>query len=163
MSPRLLQEGYREGITAGKLANLQAGFDDGYILSSSASRQLGFLRGSSSSLLACLLATPASRHPGPSSPPPRDLDKVIADTCALIARLSRVRAADIIPADKEAETHAREHDGIDWEEPESKEMDELERALENVGKDRKGQEDKIVLDQLEETLESLLERAGLRA
>jgi molecular chaperone GrpE (heat shock protein) len=42
-------------------------------------------------------------------------------------------------------------------------MDDLERALENVGKDRKEQENKVVLDQLEETLETLLERAGLRA
>lgn len=133
------------------------------MLSSSASRQLGFLRGSSSCLLAFLLATPSSRHPGPSSPPPAELDQVVADTRALIARLSRVRATDIVPVDKEAEAHAREHDGVDWEQPETKEMDDLERALENVGTERKVQKDVVELDQLEETLESLLERAGLRA
>lgn len=155
-----MQEGYREGITAGKLANLQAGFDEGFTQSSAVSRQLGFLRGSSSSLLAFLLASSSSRHPGPSSTVV-SLDEVISDTRTLVGRLSRVRPTDIVPFDKEAEAHAREHDGVDWEEGENKEMEDLEKALEGVGKKEEDKE-KVDLGELEDVLEALLVRAGLR-
>lgn len=66
-----------------------------------------------------------------------------------------------MPFDKEAEAHAREHDGVDWEEGENKEMEDLEKALEGVGKKEEDKE-KVDLGELEDVLEALLVRAGLR-
>jgi len=94
------QAGYREGITAGKEAALQEGFDTGFAqVGAPLGRELGLLRGLASALQSYL----STLSPPETSPAHVDEARYIAK------RLSEVRFSDIVPRDLEAEQHAREH------------------------------------------------------
>lgn len=89
------QAGYREGITAGKEAHLQEGFDTAFAsVGVPLGRQLGLLRGLTSSLVSFLSTT--------ASP-------LLPEARLIATRLSEFRLSDIAPRDLEAEQHAREH------------------------------------------------------
>lgn len=133
----LLQDGFREGITSGKLSTLQSGFDSGYLLSSLPSRQLGNLRGRASALLALLLLPPPSSTSSSSSPsstpttfsrstttrssstsssshltshldpPTRSL--LIEDVRSLVRDLGRIKMLDVVGRDLEADEHTKTH------------------------------------------------------
>jgi hypothetical protein len=92
------QAGYREGITAGKEAAAQEGFDAGFALvGAPLGHEIGLLRGTAAALLAFLSASPA--HSASN----------LQEAQSISAGLSAVRFSDIEPRDLEAEAHAREH------------------------------------------------------
>ncbi|KAF9484176.1 hypothetical protein BDN70DRAFT_789102, partial [Pholiota conissans] len=91
--------GYREGITAGKEAASQEGFDEGFAnVGVPIGRELGLLRGIATVILFSLKASPDSCA--------RD---AIAEAQEISSLLSRIRFSDIMPRDLEAEEHARQH------------------------------------------------------
>ncbi|KAK0463212.1 uncharacterized protein EV420DRAFT_1160815 [Desarmillaria tabescens] len=156
MSSEFTNTGYREGITAGKEAALQEGFDAGFVqVGVPIGHELGHLRG-----IASVLATFLS------SMSDRDRDEARSISSAL----SSIRFSDIAPRDLEAEEHAREHleDGV----PEPEEIDEkrkiedLEDMLNRLsaGKSIKADETRPTLEdlqQLKERLKNLMERLNL--
>lgn len=92
--------GYREGISAGKEAASQEGFDVGFAtVGVPIGRELGILRGITSVLFAFLKNT--------QNVP--DHDRMLAEAQDISEQLSKVRSSDIMPRDLEAEQHAREH------------------------------------------------------
>ncbi|TFK48675.1 hypothetical protein OE88DRAFT_1663737 [Heliocybe sulcata] len=96
--------GYREGITAGKEAALQQGFDAGFAHIVPLGRSIGMLRGLSSALLAFLADQP----------------ELLDEAKAISTQLARIRFSDVNPRDEEAEQHALEHladgeDGVETE------------------------------------------------
>lgn len=96
-----LKAGYREGITAGKEAFLQSGFDSGFAeVGVPIGRELGHLRGIAAALLA-FLSSDATEHA-----------HLMQQVREIDARLLAVHFRDIAPRDEEAERHAREH-GLD--------------------------------------------------
>ncbi|KAJ7631915.1 hypothetical protein DFH06DRAFT_695995 [Mycena polygramma] len=107
ISSEFTNAGYREGITAGKESALQEGFDDGFAsVGAPLGRELGFLRGSSSALVAFLNSS-LCQH--------AEKESMLAEARAIAAGLAVVRFTDVVPRDLEAEAHAREHlpDGDD--------------------------------------------------
>ncbi|KAJ6478560.1 hypothetical protein C8R47DRAFT_984248 [Mycena vitilis] len=101
ISSEFTNAGYREGITAGKESALQEGFDDGFAsVGAPLGRNIGFLRGSSSALVA-FLNSGLCRHPQKVS--------MLAEARAIAAGLAVVRFTDVVPRDLEAEAHAKEH------------------------------------------------------
>ncbi|KAF4565569.1 hypothetical protein EYR40_002364 [Pleurotus pulmonarius] len=115
ISSEFTNAGYREGITAGKEAALQEGFDAGFAnLGTPIGRELGILRGFASALLSyipTLSQTGAINHGV-------DLEQLLSSARHIASSLSKVRFTDIAPRDLEAEEHAREHldaEGIDME------------------------------------------------
>jgi hypothetical protein len=93
--------GYREGITAGKESALQEGFDTGFAnVGAPLGRDIGFLRGMSSALVAFLNSS-ACQHV--------EKESLLAEARAVAASLAVVRFTDVVPRDLEAEEHAREH------------------------------------------------------
>ncbi|KAI0027742.1 hypothetical protein K488DRAFT_60556 [Vararia minispora EC-137] len=98
LSSDFTNAGYREGITAGKDAALQEGFDAGYaFVGIPLGHELGFLRGQASALHTILSTSPAP-----------DCIQVV-EARAIMDGLAVVRFTDIAPRDLEAEQHAREH------------------------------------------------------
>lgn len=92
--------GYREGITAGKEAASQEGFNVGFAtVGVPIGRELGLLRGITSVLLSFLKITPDAP----------DHNRMLAEVHDISSQLSKVRFSDIMPRDLEAEQHAREH------------------------------------------------------
>jgi hypothetical protein len=92
--------GYREGITAGKEAASQEGFDEGFAnVGVPIGRELGLLRGIATVVLHYLK--------GPTDVPQRE--EAIVEAQEISSQLSRIRFSDIMPRDLEAEEHARQH------------------------------------------------------
>jgi hypothetical protein len=134
--------GYREGITAGKESALQEGFDAGFALvGAPLGRDLGFLRGMASALVA-FLGSGACQHAEKGS--------LLAEARAIAAALGAVRFSDIVPRDLEAEEHARQH-LADSEDADIMEM-EMEGS-ENLAEKRK-------MEKLEDMFSQLAAGAG---
>lgn len=127
------QAGYREGITAGKEAASQEGFDVGFAnVGVPIGRELGLLRGTSSVVLAFLN----------KSSDISEKAQMLAEAQEISSQLSRVRFSDIMPRDLEAEAHAREHleaEGIELDMNEEladkREVEGLEDMLANLSAD----------------------------
>jgi hypothetical protein len=141
------QAGYRDGITAGKNARLQAGFDQGFELAAPYARQVGALRGIAASLLSLLTvptanATKNAGHILQAAFPPSDessvsskRDAVVAELRELVTALGRLDANKVLPPDEEAEAHAREHEDESISEVlrERREMREMEALMSGLG------------------------------
>ncbi|KIM41847.1 hypothetical protein M413DRAFT_71255 [Hebeloma cylindrosporum] len=130
ISSEFTNVGYREGITAGKEAASQEGFDAGFAnVGVPIGRELGLLRGTSSVVLAFLKSS-------------ADIDEkaqMLTEAQEISSQLSRVRFSDIMPRDIEAEEHAREHleaEGIELDMNEviadKREVEGLEDMLANL-------------------------------
>jgi len=111
--PLAPQDGYREGITAGKEAALQEGFDDGFAnVGVPLGHQLGRLRGLAAGLLAFLEnASSHPNHPQMRSVDQQEYTRLKARVQAIAGDLGRVSMKDIAPPDLQAEEHARAHSG----------------------------------------------------
>ncbi|QRW06579.1 hypothetical protein RhiLY_05578 [Ceratobasidium sp. AG-Ba] len=113
--------GYREGITAGKEASLQAGFDDGFAsVGAPLGRRVGTLRGKANAALA-LCARLGSTH----------LEAELRD---ITRCLTGVKLSALAPPDMQAIEHAKTHaddapDVGDVEMSAQAHMDGLEEAL----------------------------------
>ena len=170
--------GYREGITAGKEAHLQQGFDEGFAQTGAPfGREIGMLRGAASALLSLL----TSKMPLPLPDPDANVDReeLTQEARAIASELSEIRFSDIAPRDLEAEQHAREHleaaDEDDremdvelGEEVQSKrDMESLEDAMARMGagsmsaEDRKGRPTAEDVVKLTGRLRTLSEKLGL--
>ncbi|KAG6861815.1 hypothetical protein C0995_011697 [Termitomyces sp. Mi166 len=129
MSSEFTDVGYREGITAGKEAFVQEGFDAGFAtVGAPLGRDLGLIRGQSSALLSFLTSTPAPAL-GLSGDAKEALVQEIRD---IVLQLGNVRFSDIEPRDLEAEKHAREHLEAEGQEMEVHEDVEKKRQMEKV-------------------------------
>ncbi|KAJ7682905.1 hypothetical protein B0H17DRAFT_1075346 [Mycena rosella] len=101
ISSEFTNVGYREGITAGKESALQEGFDTGFAaVGAPLGRDLGFLRGVSSALLAFLNSS-VCHH--------AEKDAMVVEAREIATGLAVVRFTDVVPRDLEAEEHARQH------------------------------------------------------
>jgi len=100
MSSDFTNVGYREGITAGKEAASQEGFDDGFAnVGVPIGQELGVLRGVSSVILSFLKQSAGfTGH-----------EELASEAEDVASQLSRIRFSDVIPRDLEAEEHARQH------------------------------------------------------
>jgi hypothetical protein len=97
--------GYRDGITAGKEAALQEGFDAGFANAGAPiGRELGILRGISSAILFLRLRLSTTVNE-------KSAESIIQVDHAeeISSQLSKIRFSDIMPHDFEAEEHARQH------------------------------------------------------
>ncbi|KAF9495555.1 hypothetical protein BDN71DRAFT_1447472 [Pleurotus eryngii] len=136
ISSEFTNAGYREGITAGKEAALQEGFDAGFAnVGAPLGRELGILRGFASALLSYI---PTLSQPG-AIDPNVDLEQMLSSARHIASSLSKVRFTDIAPRDLEAEEHTREHldaEGIDMEQnpdlEEKRAMEGLEDLLSSM-------------------------------
>ncbi|KAL1406229.1 hypothetical protein Q8F55_007920 [Vanrija albida] len=135
--------GYREGITDGKLATLQEGFDASFAASVPAARRLGALRGRVNALLAAASESGArtasgrgvrrSASPGPAAPE-QAADEVVAALRALAATLASVRRDDVLPPDAERIAHERDEHGEDvLDVSDARDMEGLEAAMGGLG------------------------------
>lgn len=144
-----VQAGYREGITDGKLATLQEGFDTSFAASVPASRRLGALRGRANALLSIVSAPPAARgtragsgsgstSAGAAAGGAGGVDpSLVEQVRALVSDLSRVRRDDVLPIDTERIDHERDEHGDDnafeLESNPQRDMEGLEDALGRMG------------------------------
>jgi len=127
----LLKVGYREGITAGKEAALQEGFDAGFAeVGAPIGRELGILRGISSAILALLRLSTTMKEK-------ESTQQVEAQEIS--SQLSNIRFSDIMPRDLEAEAHARQHleeEGVKIDVPEKiaakRDIEGIEDMLANL-------------------------------
>ncbi|KAF8875217.1 hypothetical protein CPB84DRAFT_1689704 [Gymnopilus junonius] len=170
ISDEYTNSGYRDGITAGKEASSQEGFDAGYAtVGVPLGHQLGLLRGVSSVLLSFLKD---SSDPSPSPSPQSQRQALLVEAQDIASQLARVRFSDIVPRDLEAEQHAREHlekeDGADENEETARrrEMEGIEDMLANLGasgkaKDTSGRPTVDDVHALRDRLAVLAERLGL--
>ncbi|GAA5832142.1 hypothetical protein JCM3766R1_003738 [Sporobolomyces carnicolor] len=140
LSSRYSDAGYRDGITAGKNAKLQSGFDQGFALAAPYARELGSLRGVAASLLSLLTTASGAKHAstlydsleggGGSSK-----ESVVAELREIVNALGKLDAVRILPVDAEAEEHAKSHEdeGISQQMRDRKEMREMEDMLSGIG------------------------------
>ena len=158
-----IQAGYREGITEGKRATLQKGFDQGFALSVPGSRRLGRLRGRANALLQCASAG-------------RVGDSVLVDEVrGVVGELGSVRKGSVVPRDRDREAHERsEH--IEGEfglkKSAGREMEGLVNGMEGLGGRARSEAGKgegeregeggEVLDRLERRLRDLEQRIRIR-
>ncbi|EPQ54949.1 hypothetical protein GLOTRDRAFT_130096 [Gloeophyllum trabeum ATCC 11539] len=183
MAGEYTNAGYREGITAGKEAALQEGFDAAFArVGVPLGRQLGVLRGTCAALVAFLASSSSSSSSSPSDPTARmEVQTYLEEAREIQTQLARVRFSDVDPGDEEAERHAREHAGEDEglgvememvggdEGAERRRVEAVEDMLERMGVDgREGERGKgrgrpTVGDvrRLRERLEGLLESVGV--
>ncbi|GAA6004592.1 hypothetical protein JCM11491_002161 [Sporobolomyces phaffii] len=143
LSSRYSDAGYRDGITAGKNANLQAGFDQGFALAAPYARELGALRGIAASVLALLTTASGAKHSGTvlaalddaSSPATTTKDALVAELRDVVNALGKLDATRVLPVDAEAEEHAKSHEdeGVSQQMRDRKEMREMEELLSGVG------------------------------
>jgi hypothetical protein len=147
------QAGYREGITAGKEAFLQPGFDSGFAeVGAPLGRELGFLRGVVSALVWFL-----SSSSTPSEPSQVDAMAQVQD---IRARLSNIKLSDLVSRDMEVGIHGVVSD------TEKGEVDKLQemlarlqvRADAGTGTDGREKED---LGTLRKSVEALCATIGL--
>ncbi|KAJ7145821.1 hypothetical protein C8R44DRAFT_755964 [Mycena epipterygia] len=116
ISSEFTNVGYREGITAGKESALQEGFDNGFAsVGAPLGRDIGFLRGMSSALVAFLNSS-VCHHV--------EKESMFAEARAIAAGLAVVRFSDVVPRDLEAEEHALQH-LADSEDPGMDENEEI--------------------------------------
>lgn len=121
--------GYREGITAGKEAAVQEGFDSGFAdVGAPLGRDLGIIRGQSSAILAFII----SASPDILGVSKDEQEAILNEAREIAAQLGNVRYSDIEPRDLEAEQHAREHLEMDGEEMEVNDDIEKRRQMEGV-------------------------------
>ncbi|WVF69840.1 hypothetical protein IAT40_004620 [Kwoniella sp. CBS 6097] len=170
ISSKFSDAGYREGITDGKLATLQQGFDEGFAQSVPLSRRVGILRGKAAALLS--IATSSSSSTSASSPaaspsssvPPSHASTDLIDSLRdLIRRLSQLRRDEILPEDKERIEHEKEDhpdgEGYELDQSDKRDMESLERSLGlmgDAGATREKKEDgEAVISRLEAELEEL--------
>jgi len=98
MDEEYTNAGYREGITAGKEAALQEGFDDGFAsVGVPLGRTVGKLRGVANALKNFLSTKDTSRQ------------QYGAEIIKIVEKLGEISLADLAPPDVEAEAHAGEH------------------------------------------------------
>jgi len=151
LADRYTNDGYREGITAGKEAHLQEGFDQGFAETGvPVGRNLGNLRGTAAALMQYLTqmqSQPVSDANG-STQLRADLDEMRSITQGL----AELQFRDIAPRDAEAIAHAREH-GIEEEEDAG---DQLAKALGGM----KTVDGQVRLQELSERLHTVLSRMG---
>ncbi|GAA5854685.1 hypothetical protein JCM8547_004939 [Rhodosporidiobolus lusitaniae] len=141
LASRYSDAGYRDGITAGKNAHLQTGFDQGFALASPYARELGGLRGLAASLLALLTTTGGSaKYAGPilatlEAREPQAKEQVVAELRDIVNVLGKLDAFKVLPIDEEAVEHAKEHaeEGISEVMRQRKEMREMEELMGGLG------------------------------
>ncbi|KAF8333436.1 uncharacterized protein EI90DRAFT_2994337 [Cantharellus anzutake] len=107
-----INAGYREGITDGKEAALQEGFDQGYALHGvPIGREIGRLRGLASALLVFLKkeksnvdawVPPLEHRPGPSD--------ILNEVQLLVQSFQQISLSALLPPDTKAILHAKEHE-----------------------------------------------------
>jgi Essential protein Yae1, N terminal len=169
-SPRDVQAGYREGITAGKEEALQEGFDYGFeTYGVPIGREIGMLRGLASALLIFLSREDKDNHPSPpdarqkGSPtgvpeaerPEEQVQVWLGSTnirtevAEIVRALANVRLVSLIPPDVEAIEHAKEHAGGDEGLGKLVGLDPAEE------RDRKVQEVEILKTRLKRVLQDL--------
>ncbi|KAG5646179.1 hypothetical protein DXG03_004232 [Asterophora parasitica] len=129
MSEEFTNTGYREGITAGKEASVQEGFNTGFAdVGAPLGRDLGLIRGKSSALLSFLLSA-TSTVLGVSD---EEKETLVAEAREIASQLGNIRYSDIEPRDLEAEQHAREHLEAEGQAMEVNEDLEQKKQLESV-------------------------------
>ncbi|KAG8862442.1 hypothetical protein FRB96_001513 [Tulasnella sp. 330] len=146
MSESFINDGYREGITAGKEEALQEGFDDGFTsVGVPLGRQIGTLRGYTAGLLAFLEDSQPQAHANPNRNSNVVLDaddrsKLIAEARSINQELAKVRMEDIAPPDAQAEEHMKVHAareesnaGASAEQPSEDPMDAISSAFGSLG------------------------------
>ncbi|KZT50676.1 hypothetical protein CALCODRAFT_444232 [Calocera cornea HHB12733] len=153
LAEKYTNDGYREGITAGKEAHLQEGFDQGFSETGvPVGRNLGNMRGTAAALLQYLTQTQshASSDAGPSPQVRADLEEMKFIT----QRLAELQFRDVAPRDAEAIAHAREH-GIEEEE-------DAGQHLANALGGMKTVDGQTRLKELSDRLHAILTRMGLQ-
>lgn len=157
----MLQAGYRDGITNGKNARLQAGFDQGFALAAPYARELGSLRGVAASYLTLLTTASAAKYAGPILADLQDKDSLVAELRELVTALGKLDEQKVLPVDAEAEEHAKSHEGegVSLIAQERREMREMEEMLGGLG----GTKEQSMggLSECRVRLEGLLSRGGL--
>ncbi|KAG8998423.1 hypothetical protein FRB94_006891 [Tulasnella sp. JGI-2019a] len=139
MSEAFTNDGYREGITAGKEGALQEGFDDGFAtVGVPLGRHIGILRGYTAGLLAFL-----RDGQGHAINPEFNADeklKLVAEAQSINQELGRIKMADITPPDIQAEEHMKTHggtlnsiDAISSEQSSDDPMDAISSAFGSLG------------------------------
>lgn len=133
----MIQAGYREGITDGKLQTLQEGFDSAFAFSVPSSRRIGQLRGRVNALLN--IATSSS------SP------EVLSEVREIAAELGAVRRDEVLPPDQERIAHEEEHGEVDEviNPTDQREMEGLEAALGGLGGKKDGLREEALIEDLE--------------
>ncbi|GAA5893333.1 Yae1 family protein [Sporobolomyces salmoneus] len=145
LSSRYSDAGYRDGITAGKNAKLQTGFDQGFALAAPYARELGALRGIAASLLSLLTTASGAKHAstlidslseeegggGGST----SKEGLVTELREIVNSLGKLDAIRILPVDEEAEEHAKSHEdeGISQQMRDRKEMREMEDLMSGIG------------------------------
>jgi len=127
ISEGFINDGYREGITAGKEGALQEGFDDGFAsVGVPLGRRVGTLRGIAAGLAVFLggRGIPSS-HSSPNATQPSS--EIVAEVTSIVQSLSKVQLIDIAPPDLAAEAHQREH-----EEAEQQQTQEPSDAVDDI-------------------------------
>ncbi|KAJ3805425.1 hypothetical protein EV368DRAFT_69488 [Lentinula lateritia] len=125
MSSEFTTTGYREGITAGKEAAVQEGFDTGFAtIGTPIGREIGMLRGMVSALLASINGNENSLGG----------EFMLTEARSISSQLSKIRFSEVAPRDLEAEAHAREHFEMDEEDAWMEESGELveKRQMESL-------------------------------
>ncbi|KAF9054044.1 hypothetical protein BJ165DRAFT_1381558 [Panaeolus papilionaceus] len=144
MSNEFTNVGYREGITAGKEAFLQPGFDEGFAkIGVPLGRHIGHLRGTSAALVAFFKSSAA--------PPGSASEEILKEAQSISSALSQMRFSDIVPRDLEAEQHALEH--LPDKEEEGETVEDIEMENEEL-------KDKRDVERLEDMFASLSSNAG---
>ncbi|KZP00792.1 hypothetical protein CALVIDRAFT_533124 [Calocera viscosa TUFC12733] len=153
LADKYTNDGYREGITVGKEAHLQDGFDQGFSQTGvPVGRRLGNLRGTAAALLQYFtqLQSQAAADVNVSTQLGADLQEIKSITQGL----AELQFREVAPRDAEAIAHAREH-GIDDEEDAG---DQLAKALGGM----KTVDGQIRLKELSDSLHALLTKLGLQ-
>ncbi|ORY66924.1 hypothetical protein BCR35DRAFT_294838 [Leucosporidium creatinivorum] len=169
LSLRYSDAGYRDGITSGKNARLQAGFDQGFALAAPFARELGSLRGIAASLLTLLTTTSASKYSSPVlgalGTAEGGKEATVAELREVVTALGKLDEGKVLPVDEEAEEHAKSHEneGVSLVMQERREMREMEEMLGGLGGGgAKEDAKKGGLDECRMRLEEILERCGLK-
>ncbi|KAG8955867.1 hypothetical protein FRC04_006314 [Tulasnella sp. 424] len=179
-----MNDGYREGITAGKEGALQEGFDDGFASDGvPLGQRVGTLRG----IAAGLQAFVTTGLPGAASisAPQSGQPSVEAEVRAIVAGLAGLEIGDLMPPDLLAEQHNLEHEQAEAENQQQKSnstevdmdgdtsgggdsMEEMLAAFAAVGtkdsataKARRREQAIASLRSLEERLSTALQQLGL--
>ncbi|KAK4705351.1 hypothetical protein P7C70_g855, partial [Phenoliferia sp. Uapishka_3] len=163
LSTRYSDEGYRDGITTGKQARLQHGFDQGFNQTSPFARKIGSLRGLASSLLAILTTSSGAKHATELLQTlGENKAEIVAECRAVVSALGKLDAERVLPVDVEAEAHAKSHadEGMSLEMVEKREMRAMEEAMNKMGGGSTGPES--TLEECAARLEKLLEVCGIQ-
>ncbi|KAG8910623.1 hypothetical protein FRC01_006229 [Tulasnella sp. 417] len=177
-----MNDGYREGITAGKEGALQEGFDEGFASDGVPfGRRVGTLRGIAAGLQGFVTTGLAGRSSNSSSQSGQP--SLEAEVRAIVAGLENLEIGDLMPPDLLAEQHNLEHEQAEAQKQhnESKEiemegdtsgggdsMEEMLAAFASVGtkdsaatKARRRVQAAAALSGLEERLSAVLQQLGL--